>query len=209
MQTAVALVALYLGALAFGLIAWTADLWAKSFDFPRAQLVAKIVLTVTAATGATAFVALASFLLASQIGPARMTALALFALPPLAAILWSLHDIDLRLVYLGAILAPLVLLHARMPNSAALLPVALVASLAILSVALVSQVPGLRFRRYSAMLQRACSCCGYKQRALHELLAMGRAGEEAIVKYLQSPEGRAESRVQAVWRECRPTTGCS
>lgn len=204
MRTLVTIGGLYVGAFGFALITWTADLWAKSFDFPLEQKRAKGFLAFAATIAMAAFAILASVVMTSGTGPIVISLTTVLLLPPFALILWSLYNVDLRLVYFGAVLGLFGAVSAI--PTLLVLEVGVVAGVAVFGVALVAEIPSRRFRRYSDTLSRACSCCGYKQRALHELAAMGRTGKEAIMKYLESPEGRNESRVQEEWRTFRPTT---
>jgi len=203
MRMFLAIGALYIGVPAFVLLAWTVDLWAKSFDFPREQRLATTFLVCAATAGMAGFVVLASFVMEQATGLVVVSLLAFLLLPPLGLLLWTLYDIDLRVVYGGALvgLAGVVGLHAT--TTPLVLSVAIVTGLAVLGIALAGEIPSRRFRRYVDMLQRACSCCGHKQRALHELADMGPAGEGAIMQYLNSSEGRSEGRVQKEWRAAR------
>jgi hypothetical protein len=194
---------LYLGVPAFALLAWTVDLWAKSFDYPMEQRLARIFLVCAAMAGMAGFVVLASFAMERATGLAVVSSLAFLLLPPLAVMLWTLYDVDLRLVYVGALVGVAGVVGLRATATPVVLSVAVVAGLAVLGIALAGEVPSRRFRRYVDMLQRACSCCGYKQRALHELADMGPAGEAAIMEYLNSSDGHNESRVHEEWRAAK------
>jgi hypothetical protein len=196
---------LYASTLAFVYVAWTVDLWAKSFDLPRAQRLAKALLFVVAATGLAGFALLATFAIELTHGATAVSGLAILLVPPLALVLLTLYLVDLRLVDAGAFvgLASVAALQATVRP--VVVPLVAGLGLAILALSLTSVTPRWRFHRYARSLERDCSCCGRKQRALHELADMGVRGEAVIVRYLDSPEGRMETRVQEDWRRYRLT----
>jgi hypothetical protein len=200
-----ALVGLYTFAPAFFCLSWFIDLWAKSY-VPLAQRLAKGVLAGCAAATFGGAALLAGRALMSVNSVAAIAATSLVLVPPFGALLWSVHDVDWRSVYAGAIVGALGALRA-MPGtpSTSLIVVALSVVIPIMGLALLRERRSVRLRRYARMLEKACSCCGYKQRAVHELCTLGPQGEDAIREYLAQPDARHETHVREEWRTCRPT----
>jgi len=200
-----ALLALYAFVPAFFCLSWFIDLGAKSYDFPLVQRVAKGVFAgcAAAAFGGAVLVADRALMSVDSVVPVAVTSL--LVAPPFAALLWCLYDVDWRPVYGAAIVGALGASRA-MPGapSRSLIVVAFSVAIPIMALALVRERRSVKFRRYVQMLDRACSCCGYKQRAVHELSALGPQGDDAIREYLAQPGARYETRVLEEWRTCRP-----
>jgi hypothetical protein len=195
---------IHAGALGFVLIAWFVDLWAKSFDFPRVQKLAMALLALVAASGMAGLSGLAMCAIQLVHGPVLVGTLAILVVPPFALVLWMLYDVDLRVVDVGALGGLVIAARSGATTTPPAVALAAGVGLALLALAFMSMVPGRRFRRYARSLQRDCSCCGLKQRAVHELAGMGVRGEATILAYLASPEGRRDNHVQDEWRRCRP-----
>jgi hypothetical protein len=203
-----ALAGVYVAAPALVCFSWFIDLWAKSYDLPWEQRVAKSVLTISVAAAFGGCALLAGHVL-EQAGTlvTFWTAVAALA-PPLATLLWSVYDVNWRSVYAGAVVGLLGSLRAYpIPPTRVQLRVAVIVAACVVGLAAVSELRSVKFRRYLRILQRACSCCGYKQRAVHELCALGASGDDAIRLFMSQAESQYETHVRDEWRRCRPRMG--
>ena len=203
-----AVAGVYVAAPALVCFSWFIDLWAKSYDLPWAQRAAKSALTISVAAALGSCALLAGHAL-EQTGALVTFWAAVAALaPPLATLLWSVYDVNWRSVYAGAVVGLLGSLRAYpAPPTSVQLRVAVIMATCVVGLTVVSELRSVKFRRYLRMLQRACSCCGYKQRAVHELCALGASGEDAIRLFLSQTESQYETRVRDEWRRCRPRIG--
>ena len=187
-------------------VAWGfAELWAKSYDMPDAQRLAKAVEAVIFVVAA---YAVAELGVAVGSGPLSATRLLAWVglLPPAFALLWCVHDLDWRHVYTSAAVGSLFPMvgRAEITPMQAVVPAAM--ALLVAAMGARSELASVRFRRYSCMLRSSCSCCGYKQKAVRELCSLGHAGEQMVREYLHD---HRESRVESELLRCRPTSGCS
>jgi hypothetical protein len=199
-----ALLALFAGVPVVVFVSWIIDLWAKSYDFPRAQQIAKVALVALVTLAFTCATALANRALGAAGTPLELAAVTVFVALPIAALLWLVHDVDWRPVYAGAVVSPpaTMLILTASSDSVRLLAAIMTAVAAVLAVR--REVHGVRFARYARMLQKACSCCGYKQRAVHELYALGSKGRETILAFLDDPGSQYETRVRDEWESRCP-----
>src|SRR5262249_32220029 len=147
-----ALLALYGFAPAFSCFSWFIDLWAKSYDLPLAQRLAKAVLTACAAAafGGAVLLAAKAFMSVNSVAAIAVTSVVLA--PPFGDLLWCLHDVDWRPVYGGAIAGALGASRA-MPGapSTSLIVVALSVAISIMGLALLRERRSVKFRRYVRM----------------------------------------------------------
>jgi hypothetical protein len=186
--------------VAFYFVSWFVDLWAKSYDLSWEQGLGKValwalsVITVAGTALTVARVLEGAFWLGLIV-----------ALPAGVVLLWTLYDLNWRGVYAAALLGLLGALVLR--SSESYVRGVLLCSMAgVLGVWLVSEVGEIRFRRYARMLERGCSCCGYKQRAVHELCAFGVLGEVQVRRYLARLAGQYDTPVREELSRCRPTS---
>jgi hypothetical protein len=200
----VALLTLYLAVPIVVFVLCFIDVWAKSYDFPRAQRIAKGVLT-----GFVALTCAWSVLLASRALDAAGTGQEFWLVAaaeafPLATLLWLIHHVHWSVYAAAAVGSPAAFFARPTPTIAQLLVAAGITAV-VVALAMRRELHNVKLRRYARMLQHACSCCGFKQRAVHELSAMGSAGEERIRLFLDQPGSRHETRVRDEWNRCRPT----
>ena len=191
----VGLVAAYLVAPLVVLTWWWIDLWAKSYDFPVAQAWAKVALATTVAFAAGGLMLSATAAVTWPM-PRAVVAVCLACVPLLTLFVWCVRELDWRLVYLAAVagtLAPLGLGVTRVALETVVPPT--LVSLVLVGLAGWREVPTVRLKRYERMLG-LCSCCGYQQKAVHELCGLGSVGEDVIAAYLRK---RSLERGQRVW----------
>jgi len=201
-----ALLVLYTGVPVVVFVSWIIDLWVKSYDFPRAQQIAKVALVALVTLAFTCANALASRGLGAAGTRLELSAVTVFVALPIAALLWLVHDLDWRPVYASAVVSPpaAALFLTSSSDCARVLAVLTTAVAAALAVR--REIHEVRFARYARMLQKACSCCGYKQRAVHELYALGSKGRKTILAFLDDPGSQYETRVHQEWARHRPDT---
>jgi hypothetical protein len=195
------LLGMYVTVLAFVVFSWLVDLWAKSYDLPAQQRIAKSALTACSALalgGSAAMSAVAFDRAAAGLHWIVLVA----AAPAVAILLWVLYELDWRPVYVGAFLG---LVGARVLLGAPLSAVGLMV-IGVVALGLVSESGPLRFNRYVRTLEDGCSCCGYKQRAVHELVALGPIGETEVRRFLAQASAAYETRVRDELGRCRPTS---
>jgi hypothetical protein len=183
-------------AVAWGFI----ELWAKSYDMPGAQQVAKAAEVAIFLVAAYAVADLALVTSAVRF-PAQLLGWVACS-PPVVALLWTVHELDWRHVYASAAVGTLLPLLARpdIARTQSLAPGGLALLVVVMAVR-AEQVP-VRLRRYTTMLRWSCSCCGYKQKAVRVLCSLGDAGERIVREYLHA---HPESRVESELARCRPT----
>jgi hypothetical protein len=187
-------------------VAWGfVELWAKSYDIPDAQRVATAVETAIFVAAAYAVGTLGIALASTPLTATRLLLWIAF-LPPLLALFWCVHDLDWRHVYCAAAIgcALSIIGRVELGSLQAIIPMAMASG--ITGMAMYREQSAVRLRRYTAMLQSCCSCCGYKQKAVRELCSLGNAGQSRVRDYLRA---NRESRVEDEWLRCRPTSGCS
>jgi hypothetical protein len=170
---------------------WIIDLWAMSYDVPLPQFWAKLTLAVTTAFAWAAFAGLVVGGGARSRGRAAWLAHAAL-LPLWVFLLWSAWDLDWRGVYLAALAGMSWPVLSRVRASRALVVVSLVM---LVGTAAYAAAPSVRLARYKRMLD-SCSCCGYQQKAVHELYALGAVGEQVIEGYLRDA---AKRRCERPW----------
>ena len=207
-MTWLGLMAIYLTLPLAFLVLWFVDLWAKSYDLPVIQLFAKATLMGVSAVLAAGLAHLGWGVwdgAGAQLGPWVIWV----ALSPAAVgFVACLGELNWRCVYAAALVGGGAALRLEgLPRPLVLFLGAML--LAILVLAAYNETPHVRVARYAYSLRHHCSCCGYKQRAVHELRAAGPSGEQVISEYLRALEGWQETRVREAWARCRPTTGCS
>jgi hypothetical protein len=195
-----AVAGLYLAAPGIALSLWLVDLWAKSYDWPKVQVAAKCASAVLCMGGAAAVLLLGSTALGATGG--RWCLAASAVVPPLALFVWSVGDVNWRGGYIGALCGAATAAHFG-PSAA--VPLAVMVAISIATVGLAQEVPPIRFWRYSRTLAESCSCCGDRQRAVHELAGFGERGAAVVEAFLASTAGRYETRVSEEWRTCRRT----
>jgi hypothetical protein len=194
-------------ALAYGtipalVVVWSlVELWARSYDLPnvrRVAIAAEIIIFLLSgwAVGELAW-AVGSRSSAHVLSWAAI-------LPPVAALLLTMHDLDWRHVYASATVGVLLPLFGRSAPSgnAMLVPVGL--ALVMIGMLVHREFASVRLRRYTTALVTACSCCGHKQKAVREFFQLGDAGERVVREYLGKND---ETRVAAEVARCRPTRG--
>lgn len=180
---------------------WVLDLFAKSYDLPVLQPLAKAAQGIGSALVSAAFAYLAVHIGAEE--TPRLARWVMFGamVPALAAWAWTLDDLDWRWTYLAAI-GGFAIVAATNPSSGrTMLGVGAMAGL-IVFVAAANQLPDRRLARYAQALRHECGCCGYKQRAVHELYALGPSGESVIKEYL-SGRGPWREAVAEEWDRCQ------
>jgi hypothetical protein len=179
------------------------ELWAKSYDLPGAQCVAKASEVVIFSAATYAVTALAAAVAATPPKPATVLAWIGF-LPPAFVLLWAVHDVDWRHVYVSASVGGALAIASRVNaiSTKAIVPTGVV--FLIVGMAMYRERESVRLRRYAGLLRSRCSCCGYKQKAVRELCALGDTGERTVTEYLRDTR---ESRAASEFERCRPTSG--
>lgn len=183
---------------------WFLDLWAKSYDLPVERLLAMAGLLVVVAVVSAGCSWLAVRVPTLEVS--RLTRCVLWAalVPPGAAWIWTLGDLNWRATYLAAAAGIVAIALSRQPLRPSATAYLVVMALLVASVAVVNEHPRYRLARYAHALRHACACCGYKQRAVHELCALGPPGESHIRSYLREAEPWGLE-VRDEWERCRAT----
>jgi len=193
----------YVSILALGATWAFLELWTKSYDLPDVQRVAKAAEAVIFVAAAYAVAHLA---VAAGSAPLSVPRLLVWVavVPPLFALLWCVHDVDWRPVYIAAAAGSLlpIVRGAVIDPMQAVVPAGM--ALLVAGMGARQGLAAVRFRRYASVLRSCCSCCGYKQKAVWELCSLGHAGEQAVRDYLRDNH---ESRVEAEFLRCRLTGG--
>jgi hypothetical protein len=200
----IALAVLYVTVAVLAGVFLFVDLWAKSYDFPRTQVVAHVALGAAFGGGLAGCALAAELALQGASGKLASWALLPLVAVPLLTLLALTYWADWRVVYFSGLAGLASVGHLRGPRPS-IVGMAVVVGV----LALVSEIPRVRLRRYKVSLERGCSCCGDRQKAVHQLVALSASGISVINAFLSSPEGRTETRVMDEWRRSRPTTRCS
>src|SRR5262249_38970148 len=98
-------------------VSWFIDLWAKSYDIPVAQVLAKACLSVLLGLAAAGYTWVAGLMLDEFAQPVAMLAIAVALISPAVALVWTVYDVNWRTVYAGTAIGPLAI-WAPAPGSA-------------------------------------------------------------------------------------------
>jgi hypothetical protein len=183
---------------------WFLDLWAKSYDLPVERLLAMAGLVVVVAVVSAGCSWLAARVTTLEVSGMARFALWLVIVPPVAAWVWALADLNWRATHLAAVAGIVATMLASRPLPRRATECLAVLVLLVAGVAVVNEHPRYRLGRYARALRHSCGCCGYKQRAVHELCALGPAGEAHVRSYLREAQPWA-SAVRDEWARCRST----
>jgi hypothetical protein len=160
---------------------WFIDLVAKDYNLPSIQLCAKGILSAGAGLTVVVVVHLVAYGVENAGGRLARWIAAAVGMPAVLGVVFLVYDVDWRPVYVTAATAPLVLLVLWPPaRQAHQMVLAGVTAVLITFAGGYSELEKTRLSRYETQLRDGCWCCGYKQRAIHELTGLGAKGQAAI-----------------------------
>jgi hypothetical protein len=175
-------------------------LWVRSYDLPLIRAIAILVLSILlAAVGAWAgFQALIWLSRLGDYPVASAVLVAAWLSPFVALLLACAYDADVTITYLSVQALPAVLAAPSIvglaveprPYAAALL------ALGALAFWTWNRMPARRLKRYSAGLQE-CWCCGFRERAIRQLLTLGPRGQAVIDRRLAEVPEWEQRQMQA------------
>jgi hypothetical protein len=173
---------------------WFVDLWAKDYDSPPTQVAAKALLALAAVLLLTAAAVVVTAASRAVRESAARWGVYVLTWPVLAAVAWLIYDLDWRAVYVAGVIAPVMVCALWHPARArGPLAAAIVVAVVVRVIGAYGEVPSVRLERYARQLRWGCWCCGYRERAIHELAGLGAAGRAVLQQYMsEDPEHEQE-----------------